>query len=69
MFFVLRVVQLLRGMAAGMGVKDFSSAHQWRHLAEKAVHSIDAAGVVEPLELQWRGREVPTKRGFWRTQD
>ncbi|KAG2436133.1 hypothetical protein HYH02_011642 [Chlamydomonas schloesseri] len=29
MFFVLRVVQLLRGLANGMGINDFSSARQW----------------------------------------
>ena len=29
MFFVLRTVQLLRGLAKGMGVDEFSSASQW----------------------------------------
>lgn len=29
MFFVLRTVQLLRGLATGMGVRDFSTAEQW----------------------------------------
>lgn len=35
LFFVLRVVQLLRGLKAAMGddVRDFSSARRWRHLA------------------------------------
>ncbi|KAK9826706.1 hypothetical protein WJX74_011071 [Apatococcus lobatus] len=34
MFFVLRVIQLLRGLATNMGVEDFSTAHHWRPLAE-----------------------------------
>ena len=29
MFFVLRTVQLLRGLAKGMGVDEFSAATQW----------------------------------------
>lgn len=29
MFFVLRTVQLLRGLANGMGVQNFSAATQW----------------------------------------
>ena len=29
MFFVLRTVQLLRGLATGMGVQEFSAATQW----------------------------------------
>lgn len=35
MFFVLRVVQLLRGLATGMGVTDFSTAQQWAPLAQQ----------------------------------
>lgn len=37
LFFVLRVVQLLRGMANGMGIDDFSSAAQWAPLARRAL--------------------------------
>ncbi|GFR52787.1 hypothetical protein Agub_g15404, partial [Astrephomene gubernaculifera] len=33
LFFVMRVVQLLRGMASGMGISDFSCARQWAPLA------------------------------------
>ena len=29
LFFVLRTVQLLRGLAQGMGVQNFSAATQW----------------------------------------
>jgi hypothetical protein len=36
-FFVLRVTQMLRGLAGGMGVKDFSNVVQWRPYAEAAV--------------------------------
>ncbi|KAL6759162.1 hypothetical protein V8C86DRAFT_2580560 [Haematococcus lacustris] len=39
LFFVLRVVQLLRGMASGMGISDFSSASQWAPLARTALAS------------------------------
>lgn len=40
MFFVLRVVQLLRGLADGMGVGDFSSAKQWRPFADDALKQL-----------------------------
>jgi predicted unusual protein kinase regulating ubiquinone biosynthesis (AarF/ABC1/UbiB family) len=36
-FFVLRVVQLLRGLAHGMGVDDFSCAGQWKPYARAAL--------------------------------
>lgn len=35
-FFVLRVMQLLRGLAGGLGV-DFSAARQWAPLARRAL--------------------------------
>ncbi|KAI8476233.1 MAG: ABC1/COQ8 ser/thr kinase [Monoraphidium minutum] len=41
MFFVLRVVQLLRGIANGMGVTDFSSASQWAPFARDALAAAD----------------------------
>ncbi|GLI59949.1 hypothetical protein VaNZ11_002002 [Volvox africanus] len=34
MFFVMRVVQLLRGLANGMGIDDFSCARQWAPFAK-----------------------------------
>ncbi|KAF6253521.1 hypothetical protein COO60DRAFT_1703776 [Scenedesmus sp. NREL 46B-D3] len=37
MFFVLRVVQLLRGMANGMGIDEFSTADQWAPLARQTI--------------------------------
>lgn len=40
MFFVLRVVQLLRGLADGMGVKDFSCARQWKPFARNALRQL-----------------------------
>eukprot|EP00775_Hariotina_reticulata_P010212 gene10212-10373_t len=40
MFFVLRVVQLLRGMANGMGIDDFSTADQWAPLARQAINKV-----------------------------
>lgn len=46
MFFVLRVVQLLRGLANGMGVADFSSAKQWKPFAEETVREL---GSMPPL--------------------
>lgn len=36
-FFVLRVMQLLRGLAGGMGVADFSAAKQWAPYAQNAL--------------------------------
>jgi hypothetical protein len=36
-FFVLRVMQLLRGLAGGMGVSDFSAARQWAPYARAAL--------------------------------
>ena len=35
-FFVLRVMQLLRGLAGGLGV-EFSAAEQWLPYAKKAL--------------------------------
>lgn len=37
LFFVLRTVQLLRGLANGMGVNNFSTANQWKPLAQRAL--------------------------------
>lgn len=36
-FFVLRVMQLLRGLAGGLGVHDFSAARQWGPHARAAL--------------------------------
>ncbi len=36
-FFVLRTIQMLRGLAMGMQQPEFSTAKRWKHLAEKAV--------------------------------
>lgn len=43
MFFVLRVVQLLRGMSNAMGISDFSSAQQWGPLARQALREASRA--------------------------
>lgn len=37
LFFVLRVVHMMRGLARGMGVEGFSSAQQWVPLAEQVL--------------------------------
>lgn len=37
MFFVMRVVQLIRGLAYGMKISDFSTAKQWNKYAKKAL--------------------------------
>ncbi|KAL6766353.1 AKC2 [Auxenochlorella protothecoides x Auxenochlorella symbiontica] len=50
LFFVMRVVQLLRGLASGMELKDFSSATQWEPLALEALANLPAAAQ-EHLEL------------------
>lgn len=39
-FFVLRVVQLIRGLKQGMGVEEFSSAEQWKPYAERAIKEL-----------------------------
>lgn len=41
-FLVLRVVQLIRGLKQGMGVKNFSSAEQWKPYAEQAVRVLES---------------------------
>jgi hypothetical protein len=38
MFFVLRVTQLLRGLAQGMGVEEFSASEQVGRRAGLALH-------------------------------
>ncbi|PSC70875.1 putative aarF domain-containing kinase 1 [Micractinium conductrix] len=48
MFFVLRVVQLLRGLATGMKVSEFSSAKQWGPYARQAVKQLQGV----PLPTQ-----------------
>ncbi len=50
MFFVLRVVQLLRGLQDGMGITDFSSAHQWKPFAEVALKQLGDLGVVKEID-------------------
>ncbi|KAG2426342.1 hypothetical protein HXX76_013099 [Chlamydomonas incerta] len=71
MFFVLRVVQLLRGLANGMGINDFSSARQWAPYARDTMsrarrgeggryglrHFLwPLSGInVLPLQFPWRG--------------
>lgn len=41
-FFVLRVMQLLRGLAGGLGV-EFSAAEQWAPYARKALRKAKCA--------------------------
>ena len=41
-FFVLRVMQLLRGLAGGLGV-EFSAAEQWAPYAKKALRKANCA--------------------------
>jgi len=50
MFFVLRVVQLLRGLQDGMEINDFSSAHQWKPFAEIALKQLGDLGVLKKIE-------------------
>ncbi|PRW59732.1 putative aarF domain-containing kinase 1 [Chlorella sorokiniana] len=49
MFFVLRVVQLLRGLATGMKVSNFSCANQWKPFAKEAEKQLK--GVPLPASL------------------
>jgi aarF domain-containing kinase len=57
MFFVLRVVQLLRGLANGMGVTDFSSAKQWRPFADEALQQLDGQLAGMPTASLSKGLE------------
>ena len=41
LFFVLRVSQLLRGLANGMGITDFSASKQWKEFAKIALKELD----------------------------
>lgn len=41
LFFVLRVSQLLRGLANGMKIQDFSAAKQWAEFAKVAVTELE----------------------------
>jgi len=49
MFFVLRTTQLLRGLANGMEISDFSCADQWAPYARKALRGLGHAPGVEPV--------------------
>lgn len=51
MFFVLRVVQLLRGLSTHMGVDNFSTAHQWRPFADDTLRQ---HGLLPPAKLWWQ---------------
>ncbi|GLC33499.1 hypothetical protein PLESTB_000081700 [Pleodorina starrii] len=74
MFFVLRVVQLLRGLANGMGINDFSCARQWAPFARDTLARARRGGGerrglqhflwpplgvnVLPLQFPWRGGDL-----------
>ncbi|GAB4821653.1 hypothetical protein N2152v2_008699 [Parachlorella kessleri] len=45
MFFVLRVTQLLRGLAQGMGVSGFSTAEQWAPFAKQALKQLEGVEI------------------------
>lgn len=49
MFFVLRVVQLLRGLQQAMGLETFSSAAQWKPFAKEALGQLK--GVELPASM------------------
>ncbi|KAK9798604.1 hypothetical protein WJX73_007340 [Symbiochloris irregularis] len=53
LFFLLRVIQLLRGLSMAMGINDFSVAAQWRPLAEAL------------LQEHGRLRTPVTAQGAW----
>eukprot|EP00878_Enallax_costatus_P021138 GHUV01022371.1.p1 GENE.GHUV01022371.1~~GHUV01022371.1.p1 ORF type:complete len:637 (+),score=223.29 GHUV01022371.1:216-1913(+) len=58
MFFVLRVVQLLRGMANGMGIHDFSTADQWAPLARKAIAKAKKKDRKRQQQHRWRAQPL-----------
>uniref|UniRef100_A0A7S3QWD3 Uncharacterized protein n=1 Tax=Dunaliella tertiolecta TaxID=3047 RepID=A0A7S3QWD3_DUNTE len=63
MFFVLRVVQLLRGLANGMGINDFSSASQWAPLAKEACrgHQQHQQQQQQQQQLQSRPKKLASR--------
>ncbi|CAK0783630.1 hypothetical protein CVIRNUC_006829 [Coccomyxa viridis] len=52
-FFVLRVIQLLRGMATEMGITDFSTAVQWKALALEALQGPQVTRLGRLRQRQW----------------
>lgn len=56
LFFVLRVSQLLRGLANGMNIKDFSAAKQWSPFARSAIKELeDKDGAGKGSQEKMRG--------------
>lgn len=50
LFFVLRVSQLLRGLANGMKIQDFSAAKQWSEYARVAVKELEGRKEIQKEE-------------------
>ena len=61
MFFVLRVVQLLRGLSTHMGVHDFSTAHQWRPYADA---TLKQHGLLRRQQSWWHQSTFTGPRGW-----
>jgi len=53
LFFVLRVVQLLRGLSSGMGVDSFSTARLWAPYAKASLREAEGGGGNGPLAAAW----------------
>lgn len=49
LFFVLRTTQLLRGLANGMGIEDFSCTSQWAPYARTALRQLQSIPAVRPV--------------------
>jgi aarF domain-containing kinase len=61
LFFVLRTIQLLRGLSVGMGI-NYSCAEEWRQMAEE---TLSAAGrCIDSRRNNDKG--IGTKMRFWR---
>ncbi|CAL8461942.1 g1473 [Coccomyxa elongata] len=58
-FFVLRVLQILRGMATEMGVFDFSTAVAWKPLAIEALEGPPPLARLAARRWLWAGGLVP----------
>ena len=59
LFFVLRVSQLLRGLANGMGIEDFSAARQWSPFAKVALKELEGEDFIQ-IEETFHENSAPT---------
>lgn len=62
LFFVLRTIQLLRGLSVGMGI-NYSCAEEWRQMAEETLSSAGRCGIDSQRQ---NDKGIGRKLRFWR---